>query len=258
MNIIHLKCQTCGSEFEPDNIDIKKNRAYCHQCNSLQNLDDIQMVSKDRSYKNQGEKSPHFLETHDAEGYTIEFFWKHFSNYKFHLTFGAVVSVFTLPFAMLLFIKLQVLIGLLVGIFALVGLWLLNTGLQEYYNKTIIHFEDGKMNIYHQPFRILLREHEYDTEDISQIFIKKISKGSTNGKEHYSYDIWAVVKGKNENLLSIFNKENDAFQLERLIEDHLQIKDKIISEEYRSGLDQDPQEAQALLLANALQKRRTQ
>lgn len=254
MSVIKLKCPDCEVVFPAENINIKTNKAHCKPCNSIHDIETLQLKEIDTSHKEISDPIPEIREISDHQGYTIEFDWKDFSNYKFHLTFGLIVTLFTLPIAIIFFMKLEIIGGFLTGLFSLLGLWLLNVGLQEYYNKTIIHFEGAKMNIYHQPFKLFLKEIECNQGDIQQLFVRKIDKGSSNGKNHYSHDLWAIINGKEQQLLSVFKNHKEAFYLERLIENHLNITDEIIKTEYQPGMPAYIDEEKLQKIANILQK----
>jgi len=254
MSIIKLKCPECNIEFDSGAINIKTNKAHCKSCNIIHDIDKIQLKNLDTSYKAITQPIPEIREINDDLGYTIEFDWKDFSNYRFHLIFGIIVTLFTLPMAIMFFLKFEIIGGLLTGLFSLLGLWLLNIGLQEYYNKSIIHFEAGKMNIYHQPFRLFLNETECNQSDIEQVFVRKIDKGSSNGKKHYSHDLWMIINGKEQKILSVFKDEQEAFYVERLIENYLNIEDEIINSEHRPGMPSHFNHEKILKLAEFMQK----
>lgn len=254
MSILELKCPNCKEDLLSANINVKTNKALCTKCNKLHDLTKVELASVDRSYKQISDPIPGIREIKDEFGYTIEFDWRTFSNYKFHLIFGTIMTLFSLPFAVVLLFNWQIIGGLITSIFSILGIWLLNKGLQEYFNKTIIHFENGIMNIYHQPLTLFLKEIECNTDDIDQVFVKKIHAGSTNNVNHYNYDLWANFNNEDVKLFSIFKEEPEAFYVERLIENHLNIEDITLIAEHRSGQEVDPKSAQMLKFVKMMQK----
>ncbi len=236
MSGIKLACTECTTEFEAENINVKKNQAFCNHCSLLFPLDEIKRNSTDTSYKIIGGGVEGIYEYEDQEGYSIEVTWRNFSLYKFHLICGAIVTLFTFPFAIILLLKFEILVALLCGLFSILGLWLLHMGLQEYYNKSMLFIDDQEFTIYHQPFSLFLSSIKIPKEEINQFFIKRVDAGSSNGVQHYKHQLWLKTNSnKEEKVLALFKDEREAFYVEHLLEKHLGISDVIIANEHTPG-----------------------
>lgn len=248
-----MECPTCNSKFQSDKINIKNNNAYCSICNAIYNLDDIVLTQVDSSYKDIKGPIDGIVELRDNDGYSIDITWSKFSNYKFHLTFGIIVTLFTLPFAVILLLKLEILGFSIVSLFALLGLYLLYIGLQEYFNKSILYFQGDNLYIYHQPINLSTKEIIIPKKNIKQAYVKKINVGSSNGVEHFKHEIYLTLEnGIEQKIISLFKLERDAYHVERLIEKHLNIEDKITASEHRPG--QGPNQDHIIKIARAMQK----
>ena len=236
MSGIKLKCSECGTTFENTNINIRQNQAFCQPCGLLYPLDEIQRNSTDTSYKVQSTSIDGILEYQDDKGYSIEITWRNFSLYKFHLIFGGIVTLFTLPLSVFLLFKMALMGVAICGLFAIVGLYLLHMGLQEYFNTSMLFIDASHFTVYHQPFGLFLKKVHIPKSHIDQFYTKKISAGSSNGTEHFKHELWLDDKdGASIKVLSLFKEEREAFHVEHLLEKKLSIKDVLKSGEHQPG-----------------------
>ena len=160
------------------------------------------------------------------------------SGKNFTLFFAFFWNAF-IGLATLFFIILGELLPLLFLIpFILVGAYLFYASIGYVVNTTYITVDDKRLSLEHKPFNFLIQKDQYfSPEDIKQLFVKKYSVGTSNGKPIYAFAVDMILKnGKTHRLVKELHAVDYARYIEQEIEYYLKIKDRPVKGEYDIGL----------------------
>lgn len=206
----HVVCSNCGTEFQVDK--------------------DIAIFERTKPYVQLPRKMD-YLKLHSM----LEFIYKP-SGFavNFMLFFTIVWNLFmfifvssaiaTGDFSQLIFMSLHLLVG--------AGLGMKTIG--DLINKTYVTIDPDYIFIERKPLQIFKRQ-PIETKDIKQLFVKKYSSGSQNGKPIYSYGLYAKLhRGREIQILKDFARPEHAQFIEQEIEEFLGILDKNIAGEYQA------------------------
>jgi hypothetical protein len=136
------------------------------------------------------------------------------------------------PMALVIIISGETEVLLFMSIHLAIGLGFLYWSLAALFNTSYITVDSHYINIQHRPFQLFFKEHQLETNDIEQLYVKKYSNGSTNGNPNYVYSVVAIMKSKEEiKIIKGVNKPQQALYIEQEIEKFANIKDKPIAGE---------------------------
>lgn len=100
-------------------------------------------------------------------------------------------------------------------------------------NSTTIRVTDGEIAVNHGPLPCG-QSQRVTTAELEQLFCKMEVSRNKNGNS-YKYHVMArITGGSDKKLISGFDDASQAVYLERLIEKHLRIEDRVMSGEHRS------------------------
>lgn len=160
--------------------------------------------------------------------------WHGFKTYLIllvALTFNGVWI--TSGFVEILLGERELLLKLFALVFIVLGLGLLYLTIATWLNKTQIYVSKNNIEIKHQPIPWLGNK-RIETNNIKQLFVKKVYRGSSNNNRRYTYNV-AGITSENKQFKLISGLEYDYYArfIEKKIEDYLGIDDEEISDEFK-------------------------
>jgi len=230
-------CCVCQSLLEYKDINVKTNTAVCSQCSTVMDLTQLKLSQVDTKYKHnlQGPIDG-ITEIRDGSNYTIEVDWRSFSNYKFNLGFGLAILPLMLVMFFVFVSNAEIMGALILIPFVLVGGYLVYTGIAQYVNKSIFHFEDGSLTVHQYPLSLHNSERLIPMDKIDQVYVRRLDAGSKGDTKYYKHELLIKIQGeKDYKCISLFKDADEAYYLERLIESHLGIEDQLVETEYKVG-----------------------
>jgi len=230
-------CAVCQTLLQYKDINVSTNTALCGNCSTVMDLTKLKLSQVDTEYKHkiQGPIDG-IMEIRDGSGYSIEVDWRSFSNYKFNLGFGVFMLVIMLGLFTVLIYNVEIVGSLLMIPFVLVGGYLLYTGIAQYVNKSIFHFEDGSLTVHQYPLSLHNKEKLIPMDKIDQVYVRRIESGSSGKTKYYKHELLIKIQGEEDyKCISLFKDADEAYYLEGLIESHLGIEDQVVETEYKVG-----------------------
>ena len=242
MSLMQLLCKTCGAPLKSEHINLENCLAKCEYCNALTYFGDEFRPNRtsaneygsryDLEQKNNLTKHARFRVEEQGGELLVTYRW--FTWAAIFLAFfcviwdGFLVMWYTIgltqgaPWMMFLFPLLHV----------AVGVGLTYTTLCMFLNSTEIRVDAQQIRIAHGPLpcgkNVVLA-----TNQLEQLFCKEeISRGKNSTS--YKYHVMAKIKGESDKkLIAGLENPEQAIYLERLIEKHLKIEDRLMSGEHR-------------------------
>lgn len=229
---IKLKCPSCGTAVEAENINIDKLVAKCGQCHTVFSFEEkIQAVTRRR---------PEVLLPPGIEAYSLSseidmlLSWRRSSNsflLFFTIMWNAILSIFVVvaiasgSLSILLFISLHLAIGI----------GLLYYTIATLFNTTHINVDHYNLLVEHRPIRVpFFPDHDIPVTEVDQIFIDKYVSGKTNGQPVYAFGVNLITKdGKTIKLVRGLKDSQHALYIEQEVEKFLSIPDRPVDEEWK-------------------------
>ena len=224
-----LTCPNCEKDILSDDINIDKGLAKCSQCHVLFNIENEVGVAPKKEEIFVIPKGIEVLKMFSE--LEIKINWRHTAS-KFLMLFTLIWNGILFPMALIIIISEEMAMLLFMSIHIAVGVGLLYWSLAALFNTTYITVDSYYINIQHRPFQLFFKEHQIETKDVEQLYVKKYSNGSTNGNPNYVYGVVAIMKSKEEiKIIKGINKPQQALYIEQEIEKFAKIKDKPIAGE---------------------------
>ncbi len=124
----------------------------------------------------------------------------------------------------LLFSDRELLLKLFCLVFIIIGLGSIYMLIATWLNKTQIYVSKNAIEIKHIPMPWFGNK-RVETSNLKQLWVKKISRGSSNGNKRYSYNVVGITSGdKQFTLISGLERHQNAHFIERKVEDYLGIE----------------------------------
>ncbi|MGK0391094.1 MAG: hypothetical protein ACI94Y_003855 [Maribacter sp.] len=225
----NLSCPNCEEKILYNDINIDKGLAKCSQCHVLFNIENEVGVAPKKAEIFVIPKGIEVLKMFSELEIKID--WRHTAS-KFLMFFTLVWNGILFPMALVIIISGETEVLLFMSIHLAIGLGFLYWSLAALFNTSYITVDSHYINIQHRPFQLFFKEHQLETNDIEQLYVKKYSNGSTNGNPNYVYSVVAIMKSKEEiKIIKGVNKPQQALYIEQEIEKFANIKDKPIAGE---------------------------
>ena len=126
----------------------------------------------------------------------------------------------------LLFSDRELLLKLFCLVFIVIGLGLIYLTITTWLNKTQIYVSKDAIEIKHKPIPWPGNK-RIETSNIKQLFVKKISRNSSNNRTTYTFNVLGVTsENKQFKLITGLERHQHAHFIERKIEDYLNIENK--------------------------------
>jgi len=236
---MHLNCPECRAPIFSDDIELVKTIAKCKSCNNIFNFENNLGTSGSlpARYRKEIVMPPGIEVLHLMSELEIMVKWRQ-SSKTFTLLFALFWNAF-IGFMMVLFVGLGEFAPLVFLIpFILAGIYLLYSSIGYLVNTTYITVDDKRLSLEHKPLNFLIQKDSYyQPEEVEQLFVRKYSVGSTNGKPVYAFAVDLVLKNsKTKTLVKELHSVDYARYIEQEIEHYLKIKDRPVDGEYDLGL----------------------
>ncbi len=225
-----LVCPQCKNKILK--YDIHSESVTCDQCHFDVNITTNLASDLPKGHKiaksNQG-----VIINQTSDSLEIQLIWKHFSHWKFNLSFGLGIS-FVMGILMVI-IAGKSLIGLLLcSLFLFAGAYLSNTGWFQWKNVTTILLDNTSFSARHRITNKTIQDiSAIPISHISQIYVTRKKVGSTNGKVLYNHEI--RLKKRDGNSILILNQIKEAavaYSIENTLEEFMKIKDVVQLDEF--------------------------
>jgi len=237
-----VHCKGCGKPIPVDDVNINTRLAKCRGCNAVFEFT-AQVREQVRAPRKPVPLPKNLVVAEGPGSLTIVRKWKPgslgFFILAFALFWNLFVSVFVFaalfgggatwegtdrkvsPAFLWLFLTPFILVGFGMGYGALALL----------FNRTRVSIEENKFEVVHQPFR-WFGNRRLDAREINQLYCTEYEAYKSNGLPQYRMCVNAVMRdGARLDLIKGLEDPGQAFYLEDLIERHLRIPDRPVSEE---------------------------
>jgi len=231
MELVELRCKSCGALLKPENIVERLAMARCDHCGAVFGIEGLPRAPAAQPSRDRGEvPMPRRIQVANF-GHTLEITRRWFSPV---FLFLVVFCIFWNGF-MVVWHGMALAMGAwFMSVFGLlhtaVGIGLAYFTVAGFVNRTVIRAGQGMVEVRHGPLpwpgNKTLTSHQ-----IKQLYSKeKISHGK-NGV-HYTYKVQAVTEGNHrETLLGGLTEVEQALYIEQQLERFLRIKDEPVPSE---------------------------
>ena len=215
---MHLNCPECNTPVTADGVNIVKTIAVCKSCDNIFAFDDHDELTRPGDLavipelQNPG-RDPNLPPRLKEEIYhippgievlKIESMLEIMINWrrsgKYFLLFFAIMWNLMLGFMLIMvFSSGAGAEGLFLMLFMLpfiaVGGFLLYSGLGQIFNTTYLTVTNRHLSIEHKPLNLLTKRDKFlNIEDITQLYVKRYTMGTSNGQPIYAYTVMMKLK----------------------------------------------------------------
>jgi phage FluMu protein Com len=225
-----IRCKKCNTELVAENVNIDLGLAKCHACNTIFYIKPPDYTQPRSTYTESTSYNPantyrdSFKNVEKPKNVSLE---SDGSTMTISTTWNKIAGIFLVIFSAIwnsmiwgIFIPNFIPIGteiltssetavegfdfiglvplLFMGIFALVGVWLVYYALANLINKTKFKVGTGILQVTHGPLP-LRRNRKLETHDIDQLYVKEIyhqraRSGTSTSSNYFTYNLYVIQK----------------------------------------------------------------
>lgn len=235
---MHLNCPECENQIKSDDIHLVKTIAICQSCN---NIFDFTNELKEANLPAFTNPKPEIVMPHGIEvlklmnELEIMIKWRSISN-NFTIFFAVFWNLFIGIFTLAVTLSGSWMMLLFMLPFLAVGAYLIYSSVSYLVNKTFIIVDQEGISIEHRPINFLIQKDNFIfKEDIRQLYVKRYSVGSQNGRQVYAFSLEVTLNsGKEITLLKNLKSLEHGHYIEQEIENYLGIKNTVAKGEWAS------------------------
>lgn len=228
----NLSCPNCQDKILSSDINLNKGIAKCSSCSVIFNIDhdmhgDIPAARKEEIFV-----IPKGIEVLKMMSeLEIDMKWRHTASW-FLVIFTLIWNAILLPFGLFIIISGELFVLLFMSLHLLVGIGLIYWCIASLLNTTYINVDSRYITIEHRPLKLFFKEYQLETQNVEQLYVKKYSNGSTNGRPNYVHAVMAIMKNKEEiQIIKGISKPTQALYIEQEIEKFTGIQDRSVAGE---------------------------
>ncbi len=225
----NLSCPNCQEKILSSDINLNKGLAKCSSCHVLFNIEE---ESPNGHLLPAARKEEIFVIPKGIEilkmmsELEIEMRWRHTASW-FLMLFTLIWNGILIPMALIIILSGEFSALIFMSLHLAVGVGLAYWCIATLFNTTYINVDNNYITIEHRPFSLFFKEHQLETPQVEQLYVKKYSNGSTNGVPNYVYAVMAKMRSKEEiQIIKGISKPQQARYIEQEIENFVGIVDK--------------------------------